>query len=209
MIRLEPLRIDQKWSATDIALIHFPLRFLHTYAINARTELYRLFARVQARETAIAEIDDSTNLRHQIQELHACNKNLIGLQNRWRFLDDLEQSIQDFLAQFKSVHIGGVHISEINVGDGAHPQIKIDGSMVNNHELKMQDDPDFQSIDSMAAYEARFVKASSRDLSIMPRRIDNSFTTASSSASARLDIANRRPRSIISSLSKTLVQPQD
>lgn len=173
--------LPARWRASRLAMIVVPLLFLDHHVRFLTEKLADLIQRVELIERNVSATQSTKlDFNDLIHELHACNRDLITLERRWRFQNQLDYSIREFIGRYKqsSNRTQDVKFFSCNFSGDGHTNIHIDSS---NAEDKiapeaLQNDKDFKRLDSDSVMQSRLSESCEYDLSVLPRRITNQFT---------------------------------
>lgn len=163
-------------------MVIMPLELLRYHIQQTCQRLSKLIEQVEEVESNVADGLPTTDFEVLVRKLHSCNAELLKLERRWHFEDQLASSIQKFIDGYKqpralSQNIDFTHCNIVsNEGGAIKFQFSNEGREETLHASKLQDEKYFKKLDSDSALQSRLSRTSEYDLKVLPRRISNQFT---------------------------------
>jgi hypothetical protein len=162
-------------------MIVVPLAFLKHHVQQTSVELLALISHIEEVEEMVVARSEDINFEELIKRLHSCNKRLVKLQRRWHFETKLASLIKDLVDNFEKPKPNStqINIAGLNMGEGGHCHI-LNNSLSTTADASSSDireGKDFRTLESNVILQMRLSIASEYDLSALPRRIQNQFTT--------------------------------
>ena len=169
------------WKSTDLPMIVVPLAFLKHHVQRTSAELLTLISHVEEVEGMVVARSEDINFERLIKILHSCNTRLVKLQRRWHFETELASLLKEFVDNFEKPKPNStqINVSGLNMGTDSHCYILNNGlsTGANASFSGVREGKDFRTLESNVVLQMRLSMASEYDLSVLPRRIQNQFTT--------------------------------
>jgi hypothetical protein len=170
--------IPYDWRMTDLPMVIVPLAILRHQVQQTSRRLADLIRQVEEVESTVAAGSQTADFNDLVQKLHSCNTNLIKLERRWHFQDKLACCIQDSIDVYKSpmTRTQNIEFSNCNFEITTF-NMHNDGRTEKMPAGDFQNDTYFKKLDSDSTLQGKLSRAAEYDLSVLPRRISNQFTT--------------------------------
>ena len=173
--------LPSDWKSTDLPMIVVPLAFLKHHVQQTSAELLALIAHVEEVEEMVVARSEDVNFEELIKRLHSCNTRLIKLQRRWRFEKELASLLKDFVDDIEKPKPNStqINISGLTMAEGGQCYILNNGLPTSADATSgvIREGKGFRMMESNVVLQMRLSMASEYDLSVLPRRIQNQFTT--------------------------------
>ncbi|KAH7344282.1 hypothetical protein BKA66DRAFT_577022 [Pyrenochaeta sp. MPI-SDFR-AT-0127] len=177
---------------TDLPMVVVLLAILRHQVQQTSRRLANLIRQVEEVESTVAAGSQTADSSELVQKLHSCNTNLIKLERRWHFQDKLASSIQDFINMYKCPMTRGQYIefSRCTFEGMSTLNFMNEGQKETVPASDFQNDTYFRKLDSDSTLQGKLSRAAEYDLSVLPRRISNQFTTVRPPLAEFISVSN-------------------
>lgn len=160
--------IFPEWETTDIPMIYLPLIFLAYQVKQSSGKLANLILQVEQVESIVSSRTHTANLNDLIHTLHSCNTNLIKLERRWNFQEQVASSIQGLLDTYKDpTKRPKVYERRLNKQYEWHI-LYAQGNFTTGIQ--------FVRLESEVILQSKMSRALEYDINVLQRRISDQFT---------------------------------